>query len=219
MRDMDVRRRLVTLAAALPVLAAVVAFPALYAAASPGAAAPTLGGTIAGTDIAHHHIGVKVTTGAAKYKGKTIAILLHKTTVTRLGKKVLPAAIKKYDRVTVTYSVNAKTHVVTALKIVDTGPKPKPVVHPTPSPIATTRSIDAADFSFTPNNLEIKVGTTVVVSFSDHHTFTSRTGAFADSGDRSSGTYSVTFSTPGVYPFFCQYHDAMGMNGTITVDP
>ena len=223
LRDMDVRRRLVTLTSVLTVLAAVVAFPALYAAASPAAAAHSLGGTIAGTDIAHHHIGVKVTTGAAKYKGKTVAILLHKTAVTRLGKTVTPAAIKKYDRVTVTYAVNAKTHVVTALKIVDTGPKPKPVPTPSPTPsqTATSYTIHMSNYSFSPPSLTVPVGSTVtVVTDNGTHTWTSGSDGIANGKFDSNGasTFSFTFNTPGTYPYFCQYHYATNqMAGSITV--
>ncbi|HVU72212.1 MAG TPA: plastocyanin/azurin family copper-binding protein [Mycobacteriales bacterium] len=225
---MDVRRRPVLLTLAVAVLAA---GPALYAAAAPGGpatTAPTLGGTITGTDLKHHHIGVKVTAGAARYKGRTITVVLHSTKVTRLGKTVTPAAIKRADRVTVTYKVNPTTHAVTAIKIVDTGPKPKPAPTPSPTPTQAAYVVhlsgSGSSARYTPSTLTVPVGAkvTVVVDSGDH-TWTSGNPPAGDhknwdSADLSTGqSFSYTFTTPGTYPFFCEYHYPDGMTGSITV--
>lgn len=79
--------------------------------------------------------------------------------------------------------------------------------------------------SFTPKDVQINVGDTVKwVGVSGTHTVTSGNGA----NDFSSGqlfdqelavgqTFSRVFETPGVVPYFCRPHEAMGMKGTVTV--
>jgi plastocyanin len=227
---MDVRRRLVPLTLALAVLATA---PALYAAAAPTTGSPTLSGTVSGTDLKHHHIGVKVTKGAAAYKGKTITVVLHNTKVVRLGKTVPPSAIKRNDRVTVTYRVEAATHKVFAIKIVDTGPKPKPVTRPSPTPTPTSHVVIVTTTEFmydgesNPASITVPAGTTVEVrnDGSAAHTLTQgdsttgpKSGGF-DSGQVQPGqTVTVmTFTTPGTYQFFCENHTLEGMRGSITV--
>jgi plastocyanin len=74
--------------------------------------------------------------------------------------------------------------------------------------------------TFSPSNLTIPVGDSVRVHNSDTsgpHTF-SDPPAF-NSGDVAPGaSYSYHFTTAGTYNFFCSYHQAYGMKGTITVN-
>jgi plastocyanin len=76
----------------------------------------------------------------------------------------------------------------------------------------------SAGFRFSPAQLTIAVGETVVVSNadSDHHTFTD--SPTFDSGDVAPGAaYSYRFTTAGTYDFVCTYHSGAGMKGSITV--
>lgn len=94
-------------------------------------------------------------------------------------------------------------------------PKPKP---------ASTFVIKALDYSFSPANPTVAVGTTVKVVDAGmaSHTWTSGTapvhrGPF-DSGNLGSGqSYSYTFHSAGSYNFFCKYHYSSGMKGSIRV--
>lgn len=98
--------------------------------------------------------------------------------------------------------------------------------NPTPAegaPAASTVEVALKDFRFSPADITIKAGTTVVWTNQDStaHTVTSGTRAaptdLFDSGDVASGdTFSFTFTTPGVYAYHCTPHQ--GMDGTITVE-
>lgn len=77
------------------------------------------------------------------------------------------------------------------------------------------------DETFSPMELRIGVGDTVTWKNTSRvpHTSTSDAG-FWDSGNMPPGaTYSHTFTRPGVYRYYCQYHRNMGMVGTIIVGP
>lgn len=78
--------------------------------------------------------------------------------------------------------------------------------------------ITIANFSFSPDTLTIKAGTTVTWTNQDSaiHTVTSETGVF-ESGNLSKGdTFSYTFDTAGSYAYHCTPHGAR-MSGTIVV--
>ena len=76
---------------------------------------------------------------------------------------------------------------------------------------AATHAVTIADFAFAPATLTIAAGDTVTWTNEDPivHTATSTTGAF-DSGDLAQGeSFSVTFTTPGTYPYLCTPHPTM----------
>jgi plastocyanin len=77
-----------------------------------------------------------------------------------------------------------------------------------------------SSLTFSPSSLTIPVGDTVRVHNSDPggpHTF-SDPPTF-NSGDVGPGaSYSYRFTTAGTYSFFCSYHQAYGMKGSITVN-
>ncbi len=78
-------------------------------------------------------------------------------------------------------------------------------------------SVEIKDYAFTPPTLTVPAGTTVTWTNNDTvpHTTTAQDGSF-DSGNLNPGqSFSFTFSTPGSYPYVCQYH--AGMQGTIVV--
>jgi plastocyanin len=81
----------------------------------------------------------------------------------------------------------------------------------------TTVSIGASDDYFEPSKVNVQPGTTVkwMNKGTHKHTVTSNKGLW-DSGDLAPGaTYSVTFTTPGTYYYYCRHHK--GMQGTIVV--
>ncbi len=85
-------------------------------------------------------------------------------------------------------------------------------------PAAAAVAINIQNFSFDPNNLTVKTGTTVTWTNMDsvNHTVTSDTGLF-DSGELGKGsTFSYTFDKAGVYTYYCIPHHSK-MQGTITV--
>jgi plastocyanin len=78
-------------------------------------------------------------------------------------------------------------------------------------------SIGASDDYFEPGTVKVQPGTTVkwVNNGKHKHTVTSNDGRW-DSGDLAPGaTYSVTFTRPGTFSYFCRHHK--GMKGTIVV--
>jgi plastocyanin len=90
--------------------------------------------------------------------------------------------------------------------------------------LAATFSVSQIDYQFSPRDLTIHTGDTVV--WTNHSASHTRHTATADNGSFNSGTmnfgasYSHTFSTPGTYAFYCKFHGApggIGMSGVITV--
>ena len=88
--------------------------------------------------------------------------------------------------------------------------------------ITPARAADATvkidNFTFAPQQFTVKIGTTVTWDNEDDtpHTVASSTKLFRsnalDTGDR----FSFTFTTPGVYQYFCSLHPHM--IGTIVVE-
>ena len=91
-----------------------------------------------------------------------------------------------------------------------TNPPPSP-----PPPPANT--VNVSDNYFNPTSKTVAVGTTVTWNWT---TSTTHNVTFADgvaSGDKSSGTFTRTFNSPGTFTYVCTIHRAAGMTGTITV--
>ena len=98
---------------------------------------------------------------------------------------------------------------------------------PDSGPATSTTEVHLTTGSaFSPQNSMINVGDTATWKWDDNdqHSVTSDTGAWADSGVKSSPsapfpTFSHTFTTPGTFPYHCVIHGGpgAGMSGTITV--
>jgi plastocyanin len=90
---------------------------------------------------------------------------------------------------------------------------------PAASDAPTTTSIAIKDFKYVPTPASVKAGTKIAVSNADRapHTLTDRAAGRAfDSGTIKTGeTRSITFSKPGTYAYFCEFHPYM--RGTVTV--
>jgi plastocyanin len=84
---------------------------------------------------------------------------------------------------------------------------------------AATTKIAIKDFLYAPTPATVKVGAKVAIPNADSapHTLTDRASRRAfDSGTIKGGaTGSVTFSTPGTFAYFCEFHPYM--KGSVTV--
>ncbi len=104
------------------------------------------------------------------------------------------------------------------------------------NPPPPTQSVSMGEFSFSPKDVTIKAGTTVVWTNNGtiEHTATSdspgwdsgplapphpiNTCDYPPCGTSPGGTYGFAFTTPGTYPYHCRFHgQSNGMTGTITV--
>jgi len=88
------------------------------------------------------------------------------------------------------------------------------------APQASAGAVSIDNFTFTPQTLTVKAGTTVTWTNRDDipHGVASNNNAFPkskalDTDDR----YSFTFTTPGTYKYFCYVHPHM--TGTVVVEP
>ena len=88
---------------------------------------------------------------------------------------------------------------------------------------ANTVNVTATSFRFTPQTMTIKEGTTVTWTNTDtiEHTVTSGVNGVPDGKFdqllQPGETFSFTFNTAGDFPYFCRFHFAMGMTGSVTV--
>ena len=78
--------------------------------------------------------------------------------------------------------------------------------------------VDIRDFTYIPDQIEIPVGATVTWTNSDSapHTATAQDRSALQSGTLNQGdSFSQTFTKPGAYDYFCEFHP--NMKGTIVV--
>lgn len=93
---------------------------------------------------------------------------------------------------------------------------------PTEPPAAARASVSLENFSFTPQNLTVRTGTTVVWTNQEsaRHTVTADDGSFASDVLSNGGVFEFTFNTPGTFAYYCRFHGGPGqegMSGVITV--
>jgi plastocyanin len=87
------------------------------------------------------------------------------------------------------------------------------------SPVrAEDLQVKIGNFTFNPQQITVKAGTTVVWTNHDDipHTVTSKTGAFKSNALDTDDKFSFTFATPGSYEYFCSLHPHM--TGSIVVE-
>jgi plastocyanin len=104
-------------------------------------------------------------------------------------------------------------------------PTEPPMQTPTAQPAEGGATVDVSmkNIRFSPPQITVKAGTTVIWTNDDTvgHTVTSGTrgnpsGLF-DSGDvPAGGTFSFTFTEPGTYNYYCKIHP--GMDGVVIVE-
>jgi plastocyanin len=82
---------------------------------------------------------------------------------------------------------------------------------------APTATIQIANFKFTPPDLTVTAGTTVIWKNADDspHRIADDSGAYASPALDTDDSFSHTFATPGVYKYFCSIHPYM--TGTVVV--
>jgi plastocyanin len=83
-------------------------------------------------------------------------------------------------------------------------------------------AVKLVNSEFTPKELTVKVGTTVVWTSEDNptHTITADDGSFDSGRIRKGDTFSHTFTQAGEYPYYCAIHGApggVGMSGIVVV--
>ena len=90
-------------------------------------------------------------------------------------------------------------------------PKPKPSPTPTPEPAAPGVETQIVDFSFSPGDLSILVGSTVTWRNSGEapHTVTAEDGSFDSDLIGAGGSWARTFETAGTFAYVCTYHPDM----------
>jgi plastocyanin len=76
---------------------------------------------------------------------------------------------------------------------------------------AAGTSIKIDNFSFTPDTIEVSVGTTVVWTNGDDipHAVAATERQFKSHALDTGDSFSYTFSQPGTYPYFCSLHPHM----------
>jgi len=82
---------------------------------------------------------------------------------------------------------------------------------------AADTTVEIGNFTFGPQELTVKAGTTVTWTNKDHipHTVVSPNNFRSNVLD-TNGTYAFTFTTPGTYKYFCSLHPHM--TGTVVVE-
>ena len=83
---------------------------------------------------------------------------------------------------------------------------------------AADTEVKIDNFTFNPQEITVKAGTTVVWLNHDDipHTVTSSTQAFKSKALDTDDKFSYTFATPGTFKYFCALHPHM--TGTIVVE-
>ena len=83
---------------------------------------------------------------------------------------------------------------------------------------ATDAEVDIDQFTFTPQHITVKAGTTVTWINEDDvpHTIASSSKPFKSKELDTGDNFSFTFTTPGTYAYICSVHPYM--TGTIVVE-
>jgi plastocyanin len=84
--------------------------------------------------------------------------------------------------------------------------------------MAEDKEVKIDNFTFNPQQITVKAGTTVVWINGDDipHTVTSKTAIFKTKALDTDDKFSFTFATPGTYAYFCALHPHM--TGSIVVE-
>jgi len=75
----------------------------------------------------------------------------------------------------------------------------------------STAEVKIDNFSFTPQEIKVKAGTTVTWTNRDDipHTVTSTDSLFKSKTLDTDDKFTTTFAKPGTYPYFCSIHPKM----------
>jgi len=97
-----------------------------------------------------------------------------------------------------------------------------PTAAPAAQPAAGEVTVEIGDNSFTPKELNVPVGATVVWAHKGQrkHTATADDGSFKSDTLEAGGSFKQTFDKPGTYSYYCEFHGGpggAGMSGVIKV--
>lgn len=88
--------------------------------------------------------------------------------------------------------------------------------------VATVQVGTEDGFAFTPAAIRVDAGTTVRWVWTGkggRHNVVERDGEFeSEYYETADATYEYTFDDPGVYPYYCEPHRALGMKGGVHVE-
>jgi len=103
-----------------------------------------------------------------------------------------------------------------------TAPPAQPTAAPAAQPAAGEASVEIGDNTFTPKELSVPVGATVVWTHKGQrkHTVTADDGSFKSDTLEAGGSFKQTFDKPGTYAYYCEFHGGPGgsaMSGVIKV--
>ncbi len=84
-----------------------------------------------------------------------------------------------------------------------------------PAPAAGAAEVAIGDNTFTPKELSVPVGTTVVWKHGGQrkHTVTADDNSFNSGTLEAGGSFKQTFDKPGTYAYFCEFHGGAGGGG------
>jgi plastocyanin len=94
----------------------------------------------------------------------------------------------------------------------------------TAAPVKTNGSVvyiseTLVSWQYSPQSIKVVIGVNATVTWASrsiaYDTVTDRGGSFSSGPIAPGGTFTHTFTTPGVYSYYCQYHP--WMTGTVTV--
>jgi plastocyanin len=93
---------------------------------------------------------------------------------------------------------------------------------PPPAPAAEPIRVEIGDNTFGPNKITVPLGATVVWTSVGQrpHTVTADDGSFDSGRLENGGTFQQTFTTPGTFSYYCDFHGGKGgegMAGTVIV--
>ncbi len=86
---------------------------------------------------------------------------------------------------------------------------------PAPAPAAGNAEVAIGDNTFTPKELSVAVGTTVVWNHAGQrkHTVTADDNSFNSGTLEAGGSFKQTFDKPGTFAYFCEFHGGAGGGG------
>jgi plastocyanin len=190
-------------------------------------------GVLRSVDTSAHTLTVRDTGGDPGLRGRTLTIhLVRASRLRRDGAKASIGSLRSGDGVVVQGRRDSRGRFVAASVDATSPPRPDGPAAAVPSscvsyypcapalPPSTAAgalTIRISNYVFDPPASVVPAGTLVTVRNSDAvaHTFS---GNHLDSGSLAQGdSFTVDFTTPGTYRFFCAVHPFM--NGVIDVEP
>jgi plastocyanin len=119
-----------------------------------------------------------------------------------------------------TFTVGASPGSATIEASVQSDPSLKATFTTTATAVVNS-SVSVDDNFFDPSSVTVSTGGKVTWTWagSNQHNITWVSGGFSNASTRGSGTFDVTFATPGTYTYYCSIHGTptSGMRGTVVV--